>query len=241
MAKPDAKSEPKPKPKRDPNQPLPKPKKRGRLVAKVLVGGVLLLVGVWGALFYMEKGRMPWDDPGEFANFSRDQVNEAVASVDWEALKGKITAQTRKLYESVPDLERKLDATLARLRGGQAGEAGQPGAEGAAATGGEGGQPAAVVQNARPSTYEQGCQSLRDAMQTYKRSVPSGKGDRRSDAELQRELKSAKGQFEKARDQLEKAHGEAEAAGDQTLVNEIEEVLMQCNTYLEDCSKRQTL
>lgn len=241
MAKPNAKSEPKPKPKRDPNQPLPKPKQRGGLILKVAVGGALLLVTVWGGLFYLEKGRIP-DDPAEFANFSREQVNDAVASVDWESLKGKITEQTRKLYESVPALEQKLDATLARLRGGQ-----QPGEGQTAAAPTEGGeQPAAamspnMVQNARPSPYELGCQTLRDAIQVYKRSVPNGKGDKRSDAEMQRELKTARGEFEKARDQLEKAHGEAEARGDQAQVNEIEEVLMQCNTYLEDCSKRQTL
>lgn len=239
MAKPDAKSEPKPKPKRDPNQPLPKPKKRGGLILKVAVGGGLLLVTVWGGLFYLEKGRMPWEDPSGFANFSQDQVNDAVASVDWESLKGKITEQTRKLYESVPALEQKLDATLARLRGAN----GQPGEGQTAAAPTEGGeQPAAaMVQNARPSTYELGCQTLRDAIQVYKRSVPNGKGDKRSEAEMQRELRSARGEFEKARDQLEKAHGEAEARGDEAQVTEIEEVLMQCNTYLEDCSKRQTL
>jgi hypothetical protein len=166
-------------------------------------------------------------------------MEEAVSSVDWEALKGKITEHTRKLYESVPDLEKKLDATLARLRGGQ-----QPAREQASAgqqQAQSGQQPPAVVQNAHPSAYELGCETLREAIRTYKRSVPSGAGDRRSDKEMQKELRAAKGQFEKARDQLEKAHREAETAGDQALVSEIEEVLMQCNTYLEDCSKRQTL
>ena len=225
------------KPKRDPNQPLSKPKKRGSLIVKLAVVALLLVGGAYGTLFYMTTGRLPWDAPQEFADFSRQQMNEAVSTVDWEALKGKITEQTRKLYDSVPDLEKKLDATLARLRGGSQA---QPGDQ-AAAGGKTEGQPPAAVQQAKPSTYEQGCQTLRGAIQTYKRSVRTGKGDKRSDKELQQELKSAKGQFQSARDQLEKAHGEAETAGDTSQAEEIEEVLMRCNTYLEDCSKRETL
>lgn len=241
MGKPDTKS--KPKPKRDPNQPLPK-RPKGRL-KKLLALGLVLIAGAVVGGYSLHSGRPPWEwqqeDVQGIADYTQAQVKDAVASVDWEALKGKITEQTRRLYEGVPQLEQKLDATLARLRGqpqgGEPAKSGETGKAEAATPG----QPAVSVPPRTPTTYEQGCETLREAIQVYKRSFPGGKGDKRSDKELQKELKAAKELFRRAYDQLGKAHEEAEQRGDAKEAEEIEGVLMQANTYLEDCSKRETL
>lgn len=242
MGKPDTKS--KPKPKRDPNQPYPK--KKGGKLGKLLAGGLLLIALAIVGAYSLHTGRPPWewgkDDVQGIADYTQSSVKEAVGSVDWEALKGKITEKTRQLYDGAPDLEKKLEETLARLRGQP-----QPPADGAKpeetakADGAKTDTPAAAVPPRAPTPYEQGCETLREAIQVYKRTLPSGKGDKRSDKELQKELKAAKGLFEKAQDQLTRAHEEAEKRGDEKEAGEIEGVLEQTNSYLFDCSKRETL
>jgi len=235
------------KKKRDPNKPLPKPKKKGRLVLKVAVTGVAVVLGVWLALFSIDRGKGPWafsgEDWGDFLTFSREQVSDAVdqaRQVDWAAIGDEITEKTRELWNGTAEWEAKLDRRLADMRGDEGAGGGAAttdagdGGEGDAAAGGE--EPAA---DAKPSDYELGCERFREGLRTYRRSVPSGDG--RSDAELQRELVAAKGLFQEAADHLARAYDAAEARGDAVEAAEIEEVLMECNRYLEDCSKRQTL
>src|SRR5690606_30169941 len=88
----------------------------------------------------------------------------------------------------------------------------------------------AVVEPATPSSLELGCEAFREGIRHYKKSMNS-----------QDELRRAKGKFREAYTHLEAAYAQAEEKGDQALMNEIEGYLQQCNVYLEDCSKRETL
>src|SRR5688500_16119952 len=107
--------------KRDPNQPVPKP--RGSLLKKALylsIGGCLSIVLLWGALYSTQIGKTPNDWSSEewsgFLTFSKQQVDEArqnVESVDWNALKDKVTEKTKELWNDVPAWEQKLEAKLA--------------------------------------------------------------------------------------------------------------------------------
>lgn len=220
-----------PKKKRDPNQPVPKPKKKkSSLILKVLVSGVLGILLVWMSLFSIEVGKAPtsWsgDDWSSFMSFSRKQLEDAkekVEQVDWKELSEKVTAKTKELWEKAPDLEKSLERTLAKLRGDE-----QPAARVDEKTGAT---PAAAIQ---PTELELGCEDLRQAIGTYKKTMNSSGND-------QAQLKKAKKQFQSAQDHLTKAHAEAEQKGDSAQAAEIEGYIQSCNVYLEDCSKRQTL
>ncbi len=224
-----------PRPKRDPNQPTPKPAKRafGATALKLAVGGGAAVVCLWAGLYSAEVGRGPWDwssaDWGGFVTFSREQVDEAraqVEGIDWGALQGKITAQTKALWEQVPDLERKLEERLQALRGGQAkpGPTGAPAANAAA--------PGEVVGASAkaPGALEQGIEAFQQGVRRYKGSMHD-----------QDALRAARKDFQAAQGHLERAHAEAQASGDAAGERECEEYLMQVQTYLEDCSKRETL
>jgi hypothetical protein len=225
------------RPKRDPNQPTPKPAKRrpGAFAVKLLVGGLVSVVLIWAGMYSVEIGRGPWawsaEDRAGFLTFSRAQVDQAraqVEAVDWDAVKTKITAKTKQLWDQVPGLEDRLEKRLAELRGQRQGAptttsttTSAPGQAPAPTT------EAAAVPPAKPSALEVGCEAMRTGIQHYRRSPNS-----------QAELRLAKADFERAQTSLEAAHGEAEAKGDQASVQEIEGYLEQCNMYLEDCSKR---
>lgn len=113
----------KPRPKRDRNEPLPKPKKGGAL--KLLVGGLLLVVvavvGVWVWQYSEKIGKDPtqWsaEDLSGAVDYSKQQLDEATAQVDWEALKGQITEKTKELWDKASGLEDQLDKKLASMRG----------------------------------------------------------------------------------------------------------------------------
>ncbi|MCA8924646.1 MAG: hypothetical protein KDD82_22730 [Planctomycetes bacterium] len=233
------------KQKRDPNQPVPKRPKKKTLVLKVLLLGALLLVGVWGGLYSVQLGRGPWGWSGEdwsgFATFSQEQVSEAASNasetfnkVDWEAIKDSITENSKQLYGQITGWDDKLDERLAKLRRVE----GEEGAEGAA-----GGPAAAADPSAPPPPqyeldYGDGGDKLREAMQIYKRSFPKSGQDPSSPA-LQRELRKSKGLFREAHELLSKAQEGAADAGNQVLADEIEEAVVVCGQYLQDCSKRE--
>ena len=216
----------KPKPKRDPNQPTPKPPKKRSPIPKLLLSATFVILATWMTMYSAQLGRGPWDWEGDdwsgFLTFSKGQVEAAkkkVAEVDWEKVKDKVTAKTKELWNKVPELEQKLEAKLDQLRGGK-----QKKVEG---KGPQDGLPAAVVE---PTTLERGCETFRMGIRHYKQSMDS-----------QAELKKAKKLFLEARELLEKAYGEAEAEGDTAQATEIEGYIQQCQIYLEDCSKRETL
>ena len=219
------------KKKRDPNQPTPKPKKKsGGLIMRVIVSGVIGLVGVWMALYSMQLSKAPtsWskDEWSGFVTFSMDQVKEAkakVEKVDWDALKDKVTAKTKELWAKSPELEKSLERTLARIRGEKEAKTGERVDSKTGA-----GQPAAVIQ---PTDLELGCEALREATQLYTKKTVTAEGVN------QAELKKAKKLFQKAQDHLSRAHAQAQTANDEGLAAEIEEYIQQCNQYLEDCSK----
>lgn len=216
----------KPKPKRDPNQPTPKPPKKRSPIPKLILSAAVVILATWMTMYSAQVGRGPWDWSGDdwsgFLTFSKAQVEAAkkkVQEVDWEKVKDKVTAKTKELWHKVPELEQKLEAKLAQLRGDK-----QQQAEGKAPTQGT---PPAVVE---PTTLERGCETFRMGIRHYKQSMDD-----------QGELKKAKALFHEARELLEKAHGEAEAKGDTAQATEIEGYIQQCQIYLEDCSKREVL
>lgn len=220
------------RPRRDPNQPTPKPARRGGLASaiKLAIGGAVVLAVGFAALYSVQIGRPPWqwssEDQQGFVDYSKAQVDEAraqVENVDWAALKDKITAKTRQLWDQAGSVERTMETKLAQLRGGD------PHPAGAAASSTEAAQPA-VVEPAPPSSLELGCDAFRLGIRHYKRSMNS-----------QDELRTAKGKFREAYTHLEAAHTRAQQAGDQAQADEIEGYLQQCNVYLEDCNKRETL
>lgn len=222
------------RPKRDPNQPTPKPARRSVLgsTVKLVIGGAVVLVVGFVALYSVQIGRPPWawssEDQQGFADYTKAQVDEAraqVENVDWAALKDKITAKTRELWEGAGAWEQKLDAKLAQLRGGS----GAPAPTAQAGTSTAPAQPTAV-EPATPSSLELGCDAFREGIRHYKRSMNS-----------QDELRTAKGKFREAYTHLDAAHAQAQQKGDQAQVDEIEGYLQQCNVYLEDCNKRETL
>ncbi|MGE0709505.1 MAG: hypothetical protein AB7T09_16125 [Planctomycetota bacterium] len=216
----------KPAQKRDPNQPTPKPPKKSKLIPKLLVSAVVVILLTWMGMYSVQVEKGPWDWEGSdwtgFLTFSRQQVEEArkkVEEVDWDAVKDKVTAKTKELWNRVPELEQKLEQKLAQLRGDkQDGETKKSGSA----------EP--VAASAQPSHLQLGCEKLQLAIRSYKKSMNS-----------QAELKKAKQLFQEAQDLLTKAHEEAEKAGDEQGATEIEGYLQQCNVYLEDCSKRETL
>jgi hypothetical protein len=222
-----------PKKKRDPNQPTPKPKKKkGGLILKVLLSGAIGLVSVWMALYSMQLGKAPnsWDknEWNGFLTFSKQQIEDAkakVEKVDWEGLKDKVTAKTKELWSKTPELEASLEKTLARIRGDKPAEKRVDSKTGPVDT------PAAAIE---PSDLEIGCEAMRDATRAYKKSMTTEGND-------QAQLKKAKKLFRKAQDHLTRAHAQSEQAGDETQTAEIEGYIQQCNVYLEDCSKRETL
>lgn len=227
------------RPRRDPNQPTPKPARRGVLgsTVKLAVSGAVVLVVGFVTLYSVQIGRPPWawssEDQQGFVDYSKQQVDEAraqVENVDWAALKDKITEKTKQLWEGAGAWEQKLDAKLAQLRGGA-----DPAPAATAQAGATGGAPAAppqpvAVEPAPPSSLELGCDAFRAGIRHYKRSMNS-----------QDELRRAKGKFREAYTHLEAAHAQAQQQGDQAQADEIEGYLQQCNIYLEDCSKRETL
>lgn len=231
------------RPKRDPNQPTPKAGKRSvvALALKLAIGAVVAILTVWTGMYSVEIERGPWawtpEDRAGFLSFSRAQVDEArqnVESVDWDALKNKITAKSRELWNDAPAWEQKLEAKLAQLRGGGAAKP----TDGAATTDGTPDAtsteatktPQAAVPAPEPTSLERGCDAMRDGIRSYKKSMNS-----------QAELKRAKAKLREAYTHLEAAHAEAQGRGDQAQASEIEGYLQQCNVYLEDCSKRETL
>lgn len=228
------------RPKRDPNQPTPKPARRsvvGSTLKLVVSGAVVLVVG-FVTLYSVQIGRPPWawssEDQQGFADYSKQQVDDAraqVANVDWAKLKDKITEKTKALWEGAGAWEQKLDAKLAELRGGSAPAPAttQAGATTGTSTATPPPQPA-VVEPAPPSSLELGCDAFRAGIRHYKKSMNS-----------QDELRAAKGKFREAYTHLEAAHAKAQQQGDQAQADEIEGYLQQCNVYLEDCSKRETL
>lgn len=218
------------KKKRDPNQPVPKPKKKkSSLILKVLASGVIGILLVWMSLFSIEVGKVPtsWDgdDWSAFLSFSRKQLEEAkekVEQVDWQELRDKVTAKTKELWEKAPDLEANLEKALAELRGEK------PGARVDEKTGAT---PAAAIA---PTDLELGLQDMQQAMRAYKKTMNNQGND-------QAQLKKSKKLFMSAQDHLTKAHAQAEDKGESAQAAEIEGYIQQCNIYLEDCSKRQTL
>tara|TARA_R110002072_G_scaffold143944_1_gene290030 strand:- start:40 stop:735 length:696 start_codon:yes stop_codon:yes gene_type:complete len=221
--------------KRDPNQPTPKPKKKkSGLIMKALLSGTIGLVSVWMALYSMQIGKAPtsWsnDEWSGFLTFSKQQVEEAkskVEKVDWEALKGKVTAKTKELWSKTPELEASLEKTLARLRGDTPAKTGErvDSKTGAMKT------PAAAIE---PSDFVIGCEAMRDATRAYKKVMTAEGSD-------QAQLKKAKKLFRKAQDHLTRAHAQSQQGDDPGQTAEIEGYLQQCNVYLEDCSKLETL
>jgi len=222
----------------------PPPKKK-RLVLKVLVVGVLAVLGTWLGLYSFQLGRGPWawsgEDWGGFVTFSQEQVSEAASSaseaierVDWEAIKDSITEHTKELYGKATGWDEKLDERLAKLKQVEGEEGGETGANG---------EPVAAAEPAEPLPqykldYADGGEKLREAMRVYKKSVPKGGDDRDQDA-LQRELRKSKGLFREAHELLSKAQEGAEDAGDDNLAREIEEAVVLCGQFLQDCSKRE--
>jgi hypothetical protein len=225
------------RPKRDPNQPFPKAK--GGLLKKVLllaVSGVVVIVVTWAGIYSAQIGKLPheWSEADQqgFADYSKSQLDEAkknVESVDWNALKDKITETTKQLWDDVPKWEQKLDAKVAQLRGDRAPAtttAPKPATTTGAAPSTEAAPPAAAVP-AEASEFEKGCVAMKDAIAVYRKSVNS-----------QAELKRAQAKFHVASKHFEKAHAEAEAKKDEPALLEIEGYMQQCNMYLIDCSKR---
>jgi hypothetical protein len=209
----------------------------GARVVKLVASALVCLIIVWGGLYSVQVGRGPWawsgDDWGGFVTFSRAQVAEAqaqVESVDWASLGDKITEKTRGLWDAMPVWENKLEQKLAQLRGQRTSQPvnaeGQPNAAPTATST----APPASVEPAAKTDLEVGCEAMRDGIRHYRRSMND-----------QGELRAAKAKFRTAYTHLEKAYNEAEAKGEQAQVAEIEGYLMQCNTYLEDCSKREEL
>ena len=215
--------------KRDRNQPTPKPKKRSK-VPGLIVGAVLSVLLLWVGLYSAEVGKAPTSWTSEewsgFLTFSEQQVAEArrnVEQIDWDSLGAKITAETKQLWEKVPDLEQKLEQKLAELRGTR-----QEAPAGGAPAKADDEQKAPAAVPAQPTSLELGCEALREAIGHYRKSMND-----------QDKLRAAKKEFRAAQVHLEAAYAEAE--GDPAQQAEIEGYLMQCNTYLEDCSKRETL
>lgn len=222
----------------------PPPKKK-RLVLKVLVVGVLAVLGTWLGLYSFQLGRGPWgwsgEDWGGFVTFSQEQVSEAASSasdaiegVDWEAIKDSITEHSKELYGKVTGWDEKLDERLAKLKQVEGEEGGATGPDG---------EPAAAAEPAEPLPqykldYADGGEKLREAMRVYKKSFPKDGDDRNQDA-LQRELRKSKGLFREAHELLSKAQDGAADAGDENLEREIEEAVVVCGQYLQDCSKRE--
>jgi hypothetical protein len=220
-----AKAKAKAKKKRDANQPTPKPGKKKSLVVKVLMMAIVLILSTWIGLYSLKVEKGPWDwkeaEWSGFLTFSKEQVEAArkqVEEVDWEELKEKVTAKTKELWNRIPELEEKLEAKLAALRGKKKAAASKTG------------EPGPMAASAAPSSEELGCETLRLAIGEYKGSMDN-----------QKKLKKAKALFQKAQDHLMKAYEEAEAAGDAEHATEIEGYIMQCNVYLEDCSKREMM
>jgi len=218
-------AEDKEKPKRDPNKPFPKPKARKTVVLKFAVAATTVVLITWMGLYSAKVGKPPWawdeQERTGFVDYSKDQIEEARANVrdqlknvDWD-----------KLVQIEDKLQKKL-AELRAKRGAKAG-AGDPGATTTPETAGAEGQPAAVVE---PTELELGCDALQMGIRHYKKSGKS-----------QSELRKAKGLFHEAREHLEKAYNKADADGDAAAASEIEGYMMQCNVYLEDCSKREIL
>ncbi|MEZ6184261.1 MAG: hypothetical protein R3F62_04520 [Planctomycetota bacterium] len=247
MAAPKKKGETQKK-KRDPNKPLPKKPKKS-VVPKLLGLAIFAVLGLWLGLYSLQLGRGPWgwsgEDWGGFVTFSQEQVSEAASSasdtlgkVDWEAIKDSITENSKKLYGQITGWDEKLDERLAKLRRVE----GQEGAEGEGQEGQEG-EPAAATEGAAPPPqyeldYGDGGDKLREAMQVYKKSFPR-EGNSSNQNALQRELKKSKGLFREAHELLSRAQEGAEAAGDERLAAEIEEAVVVCGQYLQDCSKRE--
>ena len=194
------------------------------------MSALMVVSTTWLTLFSFQLGKGPWawnaTEWKGFLSFSRQQVEEArtkLEEVDWEGWGAKFSAKTRALWEQVPQLETKLLKTLARLRAPASPPAGVSGEAVPESS-------PAGAEALPPSQYELGCQSLREGMAHYKKSMRS-----------QAQLKKAKASFLRAQAELTQAFREAQAAGDATQQEEIEGYLQACNTYLQDCSKRETL
>lgn len=254
------------RPRRDKNQPTPKPAKKGgvgALALKALLAGATAIVVLWMGLYSVEVGKGPWAWSGAewsgFVTFSRKQVDDAreqVEQVDWAALGDKITEKTHQLFDDAPEWEKKLEAKLAQLRGGEGGSSTGPGTGTGAQPVVAGGQaPAAPATPATPTAstasppatpeaagkaapaaprppteLELGLEALRDGVAHYRRSMRS-----------QSETRVAKDKFRDAQGHLAAAMEDADRRHDAKAQAEIDDYLRQANTYFEDCKKRETI
>lgn len=213
----------KPRPKRDANQPLSKPRKRKGVILKAVFAAVFVILSVWVGLYSMQIGKIPTDWTGEdvsgFWTFSKAQVDEAksnLENVDWK----RFGEKTKKLWDRVPELEKKLELKLASLRKKK--QTAPPKAAGEEA-------PAEPV-DLPPTELELGCEAMRAGMRHYRNAMNS-----------QDELKKARGLFETAQKHFEVAEREAAARDDDAEQQEILGYIEECQKYLYDCLKLEKL
>lgn len=262
----------KPRPKRDRNEPLPKPKKGGAL--KLLVGGLLLVVvavvGVWVWQYSEKIGKDPtqWsaEDLSGAVDYSKQQLDEATAQVDWEAIKGQITEKTKELWDKASGLEDQLDKKLASMRGARgetepappAGEettsSGTSGSSGSSSSGTSGSSGSSSASSTPSGTEKPAATGAAPADKpvaaSAKPKLPPTELERgvadlrdamklyRASMKSQTKLKAAREKFESAQGHLEKARKEAKSDAEAA---EIDDLNTECTTYLVDCRKRQTL
>jgi hypothetical protein len=211
----------KPRPKRDANQPLSKPRKRKGIVLKAVFAAAFVILSVWVGLYSMQIGKIPTDWTGEdvsgFWTFSKAQVDEAksnLENVDWK----RFGEKTKKLWDRVPELEKKLELKLASLRKKK--KTAAP----TAATAADG-TPAEPV-DVPPTELELGCEAMREGIRHYRNAMNS-----------QDELKKARTLFETAQKHFEAADREASARDDEAEAQEIKGYIEDCQKYLYDCLK----
>ncbi len=258
----------KPRPKRDRNEPLPKAKKGGAMgrIVKVVILGAVVLACAFVGIYSAQIGKMPWDWSSEeqtgFVDFSKQQVDEATAQVDWEALKGQITEKTKELWDKASGLEDQLDKKLADMRGSR-GETSPPPPAGETST--ESGETSTPATESGETPTPTASTSTKPPASTATESKPvdkpvaasakpvklppteleRGVSDLRDAMKLYRasmksqtKLKAAREKFENAQGHLEKARKDAKNDAE---AQEIDDLLTECTTYLVDCRKRQTL
>lgn len=219
-------------PKKISNQPTPKdePKKSSflRKVVTLLALGVVVFGLVTMYMYSKSVGRYPnsWSKEdwkgyvsfsGETARDTARKASDKVQSVDWAKVGTKITDKTKSLWAKLTKVEERIEASLKKERE-------RRGAEPTAVeTGGEPTAEAARPENGSKSNYERGLESMRIAIQEYR------KVD--SDAAL----KTSNDRFIEARTYFSKALDECP----EEQKPEIESMIQDCQQYIYDCQKRQ--
>ncbi len=267
----------KPRPKRDRNEPLPKAKKGGAMgrIVKVVILGAVVLACAFVGIYSAQIGKMPWDWSSEeqtgFVDFSKQQVDEATAQVDWEALKGQITEKTKELWDKASGFEDELDKKLASMRGARGETAPEPtssgdettstptttedhettssgtsGTSGSSGTSGTKTTPSEPVAASTPKpTGSTPVASTKPAVKAQPTELERGVADLRDAMKLYRASMKSQTKLKAAREKFESAQGHLEKARKDAKTDaeaaEIDDLNTECTTYLVDCRKRQTL